>query len=474
VTLAQHHISFMKQKFNQYIAENHLFTEEDKLLVAVSGGVDSMVLCHLLHESGYSFDIAHCNFQLRGDESDGDEIFVENYANNIGVKCHKIRFDTEGVSKKEKTGIQETARSLRYDWFEKIRQQFNYQCIPTAHHASDNIETVLFNLSRGTGLQGLTGISPKNGFIVRPLLGFKKEDIILFSKAKRIDFREDSSNETDKYSRNFIRQHIIPDFKKVNPSFENTMIENIEHFKELGCLFDYFIKTIKENCLKFIDNQYLIDKKAINQYPSVSTILFEILKDFNFNNNQVKQILYDQSDKTKVGTKFYSATHELLIDRDFYVVKTFQKMGNAQNTEGVYFSIESDTDSVILPNAQVFLSYFNDKPIEIDSDKNTAYLDFNKLTFPLTLRHWQKGDTFQPLGMGGKRQKLSDFFTHLKLSTFEKNEIWLLETAEKQICWVVNYRIDERFKITNNTQRFVKIQYIENKKAQPSLRDYSL
>ena len=451
----------MKQKFNQYIAHNQLFTKKDKLLVAVSSGVDSIVLCHLLKLSGYNFDIAHCNFQLRGDESNGDEIFVENYAHTLGVKYHKIRFNTEGVAKSEKTGIQETARNLRYEWFEKLRQDFDYQYIATAHHASDNVETVLFNMARGTGIQGLKGILPKNGNIVRPLLGFKKEDILLFSKAKRLAFREDSSNATDKYSRNFIRQHIVPDFKKINPDFENTMVENIERFKEMEMLLGYFIEKIKSGCVKIVDNQYFIDKKALNQYPSVSTILFEILKDFNFNNTQVKQILYDHSDKTKVGTKFYSATHELLIDRLFYVVKLFQNRENTDlsrnSREGGYFKIEKDTNSLNLPNGQFFFAYFYEKPFSIVLNKTIAQLDFDKLSFPLSLRHWQAGDTFQPLGMGGKSQKLSDFFTHLKLSAFEKDAVWLLETAKKEICWVVNYRIDERFKLTDGTPCCFKV-----------------
>jgi tRNA(Ile)-lysidine synthase len=449
----------MKHKFNQYIIENQLFTKKDKLLVAVSGGVDSIVLCHLLKQSGYDFDIAHCNFQLRGEESNGDEIFVGNYASEMGVKCHKIRFDTEGASKKEKTGIQETARNLRYEWFENIRQQFDYQCIVTAHHASDNVETVLFNLARGTGIQGLKGILPKNGYIVRPLLGLKKEDILLFSTVKRLAFREDSSNKTDKYARNFIRQHIIPDFKTINPDFENTMVENMGRFKELETLLNHFIEPIKANCLKLIDNQYFIDKKALTQYPAVSTILFELLKDFNFNNSQVKQILYNQSDKTKVGTKFYSVTHELLIDRAFYVVKTIETPENTQNTEGGYFLIEKNQGSLNIPNTSIFFSFSMEKRTKIEANKTVAQLDFDKLSFPLKLRKWQEGDRFHPLGMGGKSQKLSDFFTHLKLSAFEKDKIWLFETANNEICWVVNYRIDERFKISEETKRCFQIEY---------------
>jgi tRNA(Ile)-lysidine synthase len=449
----------MKHKFNQYIIENQLFTKKDKLLVAVSGGVDSIVLCHLLKQSGYDFDIAHCNFQLRGEESNGDEIFVGNYASEMGVKCHKIRFDTEGASKKEKTGIQETARNLRYEWFENIRQQFDYQCIVTAHHASDNVETVLFNLARGTGIQGLKGILPKNGYIVRPLLGLKKEDILLFSTVKRLAFREDSSNKTDKYARNFIRQHIIPDFKTINPDFENTMVENMGRFKELETLLNHFIEPIKANCLKLIDNQYFIDKKALTQYPAVSTILFELLKDFNFNNSQVKQILYNQSDKTKVGTKFYSVTHELLIDRAFYVVKTIETPENTQNTEGGYFLIEKNQSSLNIPNTSIFFSFSMEKRTKIEANKTVAQLDFDKLSFPLKLRKWQEGDRFHPLGMGGKSQKLSDFFTHLKLSAFEKDKIWLFETANNEICWVVNYRIDERFKISEETKRCFQIEY---------------
>ena len=446
----------MKNKLQQYIFDNQLFTKEEKLLVAVSGGMDSMVLCHLLWLLGYDFAIAHCNFQLRGEESDGDEKFVHEMATKMGVRFHKKRFDTQGMSKTQKIGIQEAARQLRYVWFEEIRQKFDYQWIITAHHASDNVETVLFNFAKGTGIRGLHGILPKNGFIVRPLLWAKRANILTFSTTENIEFREDSSNFSDKYARNYIRQHIIPEFKRVNPDFENTVSANIERFREIEILMDYFIQQIKTEIVQTIDNQIFINKNALILYPSVSTVLFEILKEYNFNNDQVKQILDDSWGRTKTGTKFYSATHELLIDRLFCIVKPFEK---ASDTEGVSFLIENGADIFNLKNIQLSFNCFTLKPFSIFKKKNIAQLDYDKLTFPLKLRHWHTGDTYQPFGMNGKSQKLSDFFNHNKISSFEKEQIWILETAKNEICWIVNWRIDERFKLSDETRCCLNIEY---------------
>jgi tRNA(Ile)-lysidine synthase len=446
----------MITKFKQYILDNQLFEKKDRLLVAVSGGVDSIVLCHLLHKARYDFAIAHCNFQLRGEASKGDENFVTQYALNVEKKCFTKRFNTEGVAQKQKKGIQETARQLRYDWFDELMQMHDYQYLITAHHASDNIETFLFNLTRGAGLRGLKGILPKHNNIVRPLLWAKKEDILTYSKIKKIDYREDASNESDTYSRNYIRHHILPAFSVITPDFENKASETIAHLQEAQVLLEQYISDIRKKVVKTIDNQILIHKTLLLSYPSVSTILYEIVKDYGFNGNQAKQMLYEGSDKTKVGTQFYSATHILLVDRENYVI---QALGNVQNTEGVTLTIQKEDTFLNTPYGKIIFEKSNVEILALSKDSRVAQLDFEKLAFPLTLRHWQQGDYFYPLGMQGRRQKVSDFFKNKKLSNFEKEKIYLLMTADGDICWIVDYRIDERFKITNSTKYCFSMTY---------------
>jgi tRNA(Ile)-lysidine synthase len=447
----------MITKFKQYILDNQLFEKKNRLLVAVSGGVDSMVLCHLLHQSGYDFTIAHCNFLLRNEASNADEHFVNLYAEKLGVKCFTKHFNTEGVAREQKMGIQETARQLRYNWFAELMQIYDYQYLITAHHASDNIETFLFNLTRGAGLRGLKGILPKHNNIVRPLLWAKKEDILAFSKLKKIAYREDSSNASDKYTRNYIRQHIIPAFSAVTPDFEHKASETIAHLQEAQVLLEQYLFNIRENIVKVFDNQILIHKEKLLSYPSVSTILHEIVKDYGFNGNQAKQMLYNGSEKTKIGTQFYSATHMLLVDRENYIIQVLE---NEQNTEGVALSIQKEDTFLNTPNGKMIFEKSDAGSLVLSKDTHVAHLDFEKLTFPLTLRHWQKGDYFCPIGMQGKRQKVSDFFKNKKLSNFEKEKIYLLTTADSNICWIVGYRIDERFKIIPTTKYCFSINYI--------------
>ena len=446
----------MVTKLKRYILDNQLFEKKDRLLVAVSGGVDSMVLCHLLVQTGYDFAIAHCNFQLRGAASDGDEDFVKLYAEKKGVKCFTKRFNTEGVAKEQKKGIQETARLLRYEWFDELMQIHDYQYLITAHHASDNIETFLFNLSRGAGLRGLRGILPKHNNIVRPLLWAKKEDILSFSKIKKIAYREDASNVTDKYARNYIRHHIMPAFTTLNTDFEHNASEAIAHLVDAHALLEKYIIEIKREITKAIDNQIFIHKKTLFKYPSTTTILYEIVKDFGFNGNQAKQMLYDRSDKTKVGTQFYSDTHILLVDRENYVI---QPLGNEKNTEGVSYLIQKENTSLNTLNGKIIFEKTDIGSLVFSKNPNIAQLDFEKLPFPLTLRHWQQGDYFYPIGMQGKRQKVSDFFRNQKLSNFEKEKINILTTANGEVCWIVGYRIDDRFKITPATKHCFSISY---------------
>lgn len=443
----------MQLKFDNYISHNNLFTTEDKLLVAISGGVDSMALLCLLWTHGYNFGIAHCNFQLRGEESEADEQFVERFASFVTDKFHKKRFDTEGYALDKKIATQEAARDLRYAWFEELRQQFDYQYILTAHHASDSVETMLFNLSRGTGLKGLTGIKPKNGFIIRPLLFATKMDILDYVKEYDIVFREDSSNKMDKYSRNLIRHLIVPKLKKLNTEFEQNALNTIDKLNDVQDLIDFTINNIRSKIVSVKNNQTLISITPLKELPAVKTVLFELIKGFNFNGYQVELIIND----TQIGNKYFSKTHELLIDRTHFIV---QSVENQQNTEGSYFEILDNTTTINFANCSLNLIKSTELNPEIIKDTNVEQLNYNELIFPLKLRYWQLGDRFQPLGMNGKSQLVSDYFQQQKLSEFDKKRVLILENGDGRICWIVGFRLAEPFKLLADTKEILTIKLL--------------
>jgi tRNA(Ile)-lysidine synthase len=440
----------MLESIEKYIVQNNLFNKEDILLVAVSGGVDSMVLCKLLKKLNYPIAIAHCNFQLRGKESEEDEQFVADYALKSGIPFYKKRFNTEGYALEKKVGTQEAARNLRYQWFEELTQLLDYQYIVTAHHATDNIETVLFNFSKGAGLRGMKGILPKNGKIVRPLLWAKKSEIKAFAESEEIEYREDSSNFTEKYTRNYIRHKILPEFKSLNPNFEKTASENINRLKEAHVLLDFFIENVKKD---------ITQTNKLQTYPSVPTLLFEILREYGFNNSQVDDILWGNDYVSKIGTKFYSADYELLIDRDFYILREKKEENTEGGDEDLFLINQNDTVAKIHHSS--FRMHHSFTPnILIETKENQAQFDFDTLSFPLKLRRWKIGDVFHPLGMKGKKQKLSDYFAHNKFSDFDKHKTWILETSKGEICWIVGHRMDDRFKLKNDTKHCFSINYI--------------
>lgn len=447
--------TLFEQYFNAYITDNKLFTKEDKILVAVSGGIDSMVLANLLLKSGYRIGIAHLNFQLRGAASDGDEAFVADFAAKNNCPLHTKRVDTEGGASESKISIQEAARNLRYAYFFETAQKFDYQYIALAHHVNDNIETVLYKWAKGTGLRGLRGILPKNEQLVRPLLWATRAAIETYLAAEKIDFREDASNATDKYARNFIRHKVIPALKHINPQLEKTVSDNISHLIEAEHLLHFFIEKIKTESIEATQNQWIIDFEKIKTYPSVSYILFEILNVWGFNASQIAQLLAGQ----KTGTKFYSDTHTLLFDRNKLIINILENK-NALFVQEI--TKEDCLNDNILGNIKLSVWDFEEKKQDISpilKEKNNAFLDFEKLTFPLKLRYWSSGDTFQPFGLGGKHQKVSDFLTQKKISLTEKESIIVLETADNKIAWLVGFRTDERFKINEKTKKVLFAAY---------------
>ncbi|MDX1939793.1 MAG: tRNA lysidine(34) synthetase TilS [Saprospiraceae bacterium] len=436
-------------KFQSFITDNELFAEDEKILLAVSGGVDSVVLCHLFFQAKLNFGIAHCNFQLRGEASHEDELFVKNLAQQLKVPFFSTVFDTKEFAETQKISIQMAARDLRYEWLEQIRQQNDFQWIATAHHLNDSIETLFYNFAKGTGIRGLQGIPMKNNRIIRPLLFATKDEILAFAKAENIIFREDASNEEDKYARNKIRHHVIPILQEINPNFEQTAAKNLKYLREAEYLYQFSLDQIRQQVVIETDHELKINTTKLIDYQFIiSTLLYEWLKPFGFNSDQIAQIL-----EAATGAIFYSPTHRLTVDRTLFILQK-----QALDTSPEQFVIPSGSKKFESNVGTLTLEYKTGQPNAFTDDPFVVYLDAEKLTYPLMLRHWQAGDFFYPLGLGGSRQKLQDFFTHQKLSRFEKERVWILASGD-DICWIIGLRMDERFKITPETKYYYIIRF---------------
>lgn len=438
--------------FQKYLASQNLLATGGKTLVATSGGVDSVVLCHLFLEAGLPFAIAHCNFQLRGEASDADAVFVKKLADEFRVDFYATRFETSNFAEQNKLSTQQAARELRYKWLEETRQLADCQHIATAHHLDDSIETVFYNFTKGCGLRGLHGIPPVNGHVIRPLLFATKKDILEFAKQEEIEYREDASNLTDKYSRNLLRHLVVPVFEQINPSFQKTAGENIERLREAELLFDFALQKIMADVVDKRPDEWHIDLQKLLAYPAPTTVLFEVLKPFGFNNDQVQNIL--QSADNQPGSVFY-ARCPLLVDRSFLILSFGEKAGGV-----LEFQVMPEGAIQLPDGAQLTFTSHSRLPDDLNAGPNTAWLDAAALKLPLRLRHWQPGDVFCPLGMGGKRQKLQDFFSNNKLSRFEKDRVWLLESGG-EIAWVLGWRMDERFKVTEATKNSLRLDYVD-------------
>lgn len=429
----------MVKAFRKYISENFLLKKGARTLIAVSGGRDSLVLCELFHLAKFDFGIAHCNFQLRGNESNSDELFAKKIARKYDVDFFSVRFETEKLANDKKLSIQEVARVLRYDWFEQIRKSNGYDFIATAHHKDDEIETFFINLIRGTGIGGLHGILPKRGNIIRPLLFADRNEINDFVRVNKLQFREDSSNASNKYLRNKLRNKILPLFDEINPSFRNTLHEDIKRLNETEKVYNYFIESRTRELL----NQNTISISALKQSPFPSILLYEILKKYQFNSDVIDDIF--SSLDSESGKTFYSSTSRLIKDRMKLII-TQRNVNEKTET----FLVSKNTKRRTTPVDFQFSEIQNSNNFQIPKNNDIACLDIENLKFPLEIRRWKRGDFFYPLGMK-KRKKLSDFFTDLKLSIPEKENIWLLTSAEN-IVWVIGHRIDNRYKVTDKTQ----------------------
>lgn len=450
----------MVKNLKSFLKKENLVDFNTKTLLAVSGGIDSVVMVHLFAEAQLPFGIAHCNFQLRAQAADEDEQFVRALAHQFSCPFFSIRFETEQLAVERKESIQLVARNLRYEWLETIRQKHDYQHIATAHHHDDSLETVLYNFTKGTGIRGLRGIPVKNNFLIRPLLFTEKASILAYAKTNDVAYRIDESNLSDKYTRNRIRHHLIPELKKINPSLSSSSKQTIQNLRETEQLFQWAIEQIGQKVMTKQEQVWQIDLLQLQQFPASSSVLFELLKPFGFNNDQVRQMLL--LDDKETGQQFLSPSHRLYHNRQHLLLQAIVPFSEEIK------SISENQKEFTTSTARFLFQELNTVPNPIPKEKDIAYLDLSRLQFPLRLRHWKPGDYFHPLGMNGQRQKIKDFFVNKKLSVLEKKQIWILESAD-EICWVVGHRLDERFKIKATTERVLEVRWIRANESQSSI-----
>ena len=444
----------MIDQFHLYINRYNLIAEGDKLILAISGGVDSMVLADLLLKAKMEFVAAHCNFHLRGEESDGDEKFVRDYAERNGIQCFVKHFETEKYAAEQGISIEMAARDLRYSWFEELRQQLNYDKIAVAHHADDQAETFFINLLRGAGLNGLKGMKPQNGVIIRPLLWASREQIRKYAVENHIVWREDHTNAESVYLRNKIRNRLLPTFDELHPEARHGLHKSLEH---LSAENELYRALLKEKLAQIVEREgeiqrlpyYAILPSAVGPSTGSGTLaftfqlLFEWLRQYGFNTDQC-HFIYDALGSS-VGNQYCSPTHCVVIGRNELQLSEIKAKTDDE------IQIEIGEEEIFSPVHLCFSKLEKTADFIIDKSPEVAQLDFNKLSFPLTLRHWRHGDRFHPLGMKGSKL-LSDFFVDQKFTEWQKRNVWLLVSAEGDILWVVDYRIDERFKIVNHTK----------------------
>jgi tRNA(Ile)-lysidine synthase len=433
------------QQFIDYIKKNALFTEQDKILLAVSGGKDSVLMLQLFKLSNYKFSIAHCNFNLRADESQRDEAFVRLLAANLDVPFYVAHFDTKDYAAQHQISTQMAARDLRYQWFEQIRKEKEYTHIALAHHQNDSIETLLLNLTRGTGISGLHGILPKRDKIVRPLLFLSKQQIDELIEENNFDFVSDSSNESTKYARNKIRLNVIPHLQEINPNLEQTFKQNIERFVETEEVLRQFVSQIKFAITRSIKGETFISISKLHELQPKKIILFELLRPFHFTNVVVDELL-SSLDKQS-GTSFFSATHRATINRDEIMISA---LPNAKSSAQHF--IHSNDEFITIEDQKI--SIFHTHSNLVEANENKAFVDIDQLIFPLIVRFRQQGDRFMPLGMKNYK-KLSDFLIDFKVPLPQKDKIPLLINGNGEIIWVAGLRQDNRYKVSATTKKVV-------------------
>ena len=470
------------QRFQEHIKEQGLFSPKDRLLLAVSGGVDSVVLCELCKQAGYDFLIAHCNFQLRGEESTRDEAFVKGLGEKYRVEVKVKRFDTEQYATVNKLSIQVAARDLRYAWFEEIvglarrpvHRSFSEDGsfsvggesepgnsrepihdsrftthVLTAHHSDDNAETVMMNFFRGTGLHGLTGIPEKSGYIRRPLLPFSKEELMAFAKEHQLGFVEDSSNLSSKYTRNYFRNELIPAIGKVYPQVKENLQDNIERFREIEKLYRLSVDGIIKKLSRIKGTEVHIPVKQLMGYRN-RALIYELISRYGFSEKQVEELIKLAASESG---KYFSSPeggYRVIKHRHWFIISP------VEGKESENIIIEDNIYTVPFPIGNLRIRRVQSHDSRLTTHDSVASLDSKQISFPLLLRKWKPGDYFYPLGMK-KKKKIARFLIDLKLSKTEKENVWVLESAQR-IIWVLGHRIDERFKVTEKTKEVLQLE----------------
>lgn len=440
------------QRFIQNWHEKHYAPAGKSILLAVSGGMDSMVMAHLFFKAGMRFAIGHCNFRLRGREADLDTQLVADWAKAHDITFHHTYFDTQQKSEEWKKGIQETARILRYEWLDAIRKEHHYACIATAHHANDNAETLLMNLFKGTGMAGLHAIPERSATIIRPLLFAGKQELAAYAAANDVPYREDASNASDYYLRNAVRLNIIPAAEQLFPSLVQNLNNSIARFTEAEMLYKKAVDRERKQLLEQRGADWYIPVLKLQKRQPLNTICYELFAPFGFTPAQVPHIAGLLLSET--GHYIDSNTHRVLRNRDFLVITALQA---------------ADTDLILIEGAPcvvhtaryTFRFSIQKKPASISSNPSIAYLDAKNIVFPIQLRRWKTGDYFYPLGMGMKKKKLSKYFIDQKIPLHEKEQAWVIE-CQKRIAWIAGMRLDERFKVKDSTEQILAVEMTGN------------
>lgn len=436
----------MQDLFLQHLNQQHKQLINARVLVAISGGLDSVVLAHLLHHSSIRIALAHCNFNLRSEESDADELFVKKLSKELSCPVYTQRFDTKSYAQEHQVSIQMAARDLRFMWFEELRREKNYEYIVTAHHANDDLETYLINLGRGSGIEGLTGIPAQNGNILRPLLAFSRKQILAYAQHKELSWREDSSNASDKYLRNHLRHHVIPQLEAGTPHFLNAYQASKQHLQQAHALLQDYTAYLYSQIVTKDFRGYQINLSKLAEFPNTAAILYQLLKDFGFTAwEDVSNLVTAQS-----GKWVSSGTHRLIKDRGVLLLTVEPEMTQQSH------SIKSNATSIKTNNLQ--LSWSIEEEFNSSNNPKEAWFDKELLKYPLILRKWKEGDYFYPFGMNGKK-KVSKFFKDEKFSLLAKEEVWVL-CSDDHIIWVVGHRIDDRFKVTSKTSKIIKFKAV--------------
>jgi len=441
--------STVLQQMKDFIARERLAGPEDRILLAVSGGSDSMTLADLFGQAGLQFAVAHCNFQLRGEDSLRDENFVREYCRRAAVPCYVIRFDTAAYAREHRLSIQESARTLRYEWFEHLRCQEGYDLIATAHHRTDHVETLLLNFFKGSGIHGLHGILAKNGRIIRPMLFLSKTEVWQYVEARGIAYVDDVSNDSLKYKRNFLRHRVVPLLEEGFPGVEDRLAASIARYREAGELYDQAVAGYKKQLLTLKGDEAWIPVAALKQVRPLATVTYEVLRPWGFSALQCIQVV--SMLEGPVGKTVASSTHRLIRDRAWLIITPLD------TPRQTYRVIEAGESSVVVPEGTLTLGEADAAGYCLPSDPSVAAVDARELETPLVLRRWKQGDYFYPLGMR-KKKKLSRFFIDEKVPLHRKQQLWVLVSGER-VVWIVGMRLDDRFKVTPATRRIVEFAF---------------